>query len=171
MVAGMDNEELTPKQLKFVEEYLLDHNAKGAAIRAGYAEIGAATRGHKMLHNPKVQTVLQQRLKARAAAAKDDVDAIITELKRIAFGDVRGVLSWGPQGVHIKPSDSLSDAVASTVAEVSEAPGRLIKIKQHDKMKALELLGRHLGMWNDKVKVSGDADAPLNISVTFVDPE
>ena len=84
--------------------------------------------------------------------AKLDItrERVLRELAAIAFGDARGVMSWGPDGVRLRDSEELTDYEAASVAEVAESKtesGGSLKVKQHDKVRALDLLARHLGMY------------------------
>jgi len=90
-------------------------------------------------------------LGAKSAAANEVTqERIVRELARVAFGDRRRLMSWGPGGVRLLDSDGIDEGDAAAVAEVSETTtkdGGSIKLKTHDKVKALELLGRHVGMF------------------------
>lgn len=82
----------------------------------------------------------------------------VNELRRVAFGDLRKSVKWGPDGVTLVDSSELSDDDAAAISEVGETKsenGGSLKIKRHDKLKALELLGRHLGFYDDKVTLKG----------------
>lgn len=77
---------------------------------------------------------------------------MLRELAQVAFSDIRDYVEWGPGGVRLSESSELGDDVARVVAEVSETTNRhggSIKFKLHDKMKALELLGRHVRLFQD----------------------
>lgn len=141
---------LTEKQQRFVEEYLIDLNATQAAIRAGYSEKTAYSQAERLLRNVEVQSAIVEAKSNRSDRTKITQDRVLKELSRIAFGDIRQVMSWDNEAVTLKSSDELSDADAAMVSEVSQtvtATGGTIKLKVHDKMKALELAGRHLGLW------------------------
>lgn len=160
--------ELTDKQRKFVSEYLVDLNATQAAIRAGYSERTAKSQGQRLLTNVDVSAALAAAQAEREQRTEITQDRVVSELAKIAFGSARDVMEWGPSGVMLKNSDDLTDDQAAGVAEVSESTtkdGGSLKLKRHDKVKALELLGRHLGMFTDKVKseISG------GIAITWQD--
>lgn len=71
--------------------------------------------------------------------------------------------------IHLLPSDELDPDDAAAVAEVGAGPNGL-RIKLHDKQKALELLGRHLGMWNDPAQgPNGSVPIPPAINIVLVD--
>ena len=155
---------MTPKQTAFVAEYLVDLNATQAAIRAGYSAKTADQQASRLLANVKVAAAVKAGQAARAERTGVSQDAIVRELQRIAFGDLRGTMSWGPKGVRLKESKRLKADDAAAVAEVSETTtlnGGSLKIKRHDKVKALELLGRHVGMFVDKHELTGKDGAPL----------
>jgi phage terminase small subunit len=148
---------MTKKQARFVEEYLVDLNATQAAIRAGYSEKNAFKIGARMVQKcTVVKDAIDAALAERSKRTEITADRVVKELARIAFVDFRQVTSWGPGGVRLLSSDELSDDEAAIVAEVSETTtetGGSLKVKRYDKLKALELLGRHLGMFTDKMQV------------------
>jgi phage terminase small subunit len=145
---------LTLKQLRFVEEYLVDLNATQAAIRAGYSPRTAYAAGQRQLK--KVDAEIGAALAERSARTGVTADRVVRELARIAFADPRAVFVWGPGGVTLRASEELSGDDAAAVAEVSETrseTGGSIKAKLCDKVKALELLGKHLGMFTDNLRM------------------
>ncbi len=151
---------LTDKQAVFVAEYLVDLNATQAAIRAGYSVKSAARIGVELLNKTQVREAIAANQAKRAQRVEITADRVVSELARIAFADPRDLMEWGPSGVKLKDSADLTKEQAASVAEVSETTtkdGGSLKLKKHDKVKALELLGRHMGMFKDKVEteVSG----------------
>lgn len=160
---------LTPKQTCFVEQYLIDLNGTQAAIRAGYSPNGADVQAVQLLRNPRVRAELDRQMAERASRVGVTQDRVLRELVRLGFGDARKVLRWTEKGVRLIPSDELDDDAAALVAEVAETKDGL-RIKVHDKLKALNLMGQHLGMWKTvqdvnlaggvTVKIEGD-DAAL----------
>ena len=150
-------DKLTPKQQRFVEEYLVDLNATQAAIRAGYSEKSAARISVELLNKTQVQKSIEKAQAKRAERTEVTADRVVTELAKIAFADPRDLMEWGPDGLVLKDCRTIPDAAAAAVSEVSESNDG-IKLKKLDKLKALELLGRHLGMFTDKVKMSGELD-------------
>ena len=140
---------LSPKQAAFVAEYLIDLNATRAAIRAGYSERTAGWTGCRLLRNAAVREAVEREQARRAERTGITADRVLAELANIAFADPRDLMEWGPDGVTLKDSASL--------AEVAEGSGGTLRLKKHDKVKALELLARHIGMFRDRVEteVSG----------------
>lgn len=146
---------LTPKQAEFVRQYLVDLNATQAAIRAGYSERTANRIGPELLGKTCIRDAIAAAQSKREQRTEITQDKVVSELAKIAFGNISDVMEWGPRGVVLKSSSELTEDQAAGVAEVSEnttKDGGSLKLKRHDKVKALELLGRHLGMFTDKVK-------------------
>ncbi len=143
---------LNPKHARFVQEYLKDLNATKAAKRTGYSEKTARQQGAHLLSIPAIQEAISEGTREAVFDGKVTRKRIVQELSRIAFGDARKIMSWGPEGVGLIDSKTLTDDEAAQVAEVSESTtlhGGTIKLKRFDKVKALELLGRHIGMFGD----------------------
>ena len=155
---------LSKKHKKFVDEYLIDMNSRQAAIRAGYSEITAHVTGMRLRNRPDVISYLEERRLAREIRTEITQDQVLKEISRIAFSDPRNVMTWGAGGVVLKESALLTDDYAAIVSEVSETKGVAggsMRLKMNDKMKALELLGRHLGMFKDKIEHTGKDGEPL----------
>ncbi len=151
---------LTPRQEAFATG-IASGLSQADAYRAAYPrsakwqEKSVWERASALAANAKVSARVAF-LGAKAAAANDvTVERVVRELARIAFGDRRDLMEWGPDGVRLKDSGELTHDQAAAVAEVSETTnlhGGSIKIKTHDKVKALELLGRHLGVFAEDNK-------------------
>lgn len=165
---------LTPKQEAFVKEYLVDLNATQAAIRAGYSETSAGVVGSQNLRKPNIEKAIEHEMNQRQERTKVNQDKVIKELAKLAFSNMKSFMRWGPNSVTILHSDQLSDDDAACVSEITQtanANGGTIRLKLHDKRAALELLGRHLGMFSDTIKnvVIGDDSAPLTHKFEFSD--
>ena len=141
---------LTPRQCVFVNEYLVDLNARQAAIRAGYPPASAANRGWELLHTcAPVKARIAEAMAERERRTQIEADRVLREIARIAFSDMRRYLKSGPKGaVVMRPLGELDDDDAAAVAELrgGGAAGGPRGIKLHDKQTALELLCRHLGL-------------------------
>lgn len=150
---------LTPKQEAFCLHFHEFGNASDAYRHAYNAQNmkpeTVNRKAKELLDNGKITARLKELYAPALEKAEVTSERIVTELARIAFGSARDVMEWGPNGVILKKSDDLTDDQAAGIAEVSESTtkdGGSLKLKRHDKVKALELLGRHLGMFTDKVK-------------------
>ena len=157
-------DDLSARRAVFLREYLISRNATQAAIKAGYSEKTAAQQGNRLLRNVQIAEAIRQEDERALAAARVTQDAIIGELARIAFGDPRKVMEWGPTGVKLKKSDELSDADAAIVAEVSETrteTGGSIKLKTHNKVDALKELAKLKDLYpkDEKDKPDPTADS------------
>ena len=154
---------MTEKQRLFADEYLIDLNAT-RAYRAAYPSVKknetAAAAAARMLRNVKVQEYISERMQERQQRTEVTQDMVVKELAAIAFAratDYVEIRSNGVCGtVVIKPTTDLSDQQISAIAGIKEGANG-IEIKLNDKEKALELLGRHLGMWNDKLDIKTPA--------------
>lgn len=162
---------MTPRQARFVEEYLVDLNGTQAAIRAGYSEKTANEQATRLLAKAHIQEAVQAGQRERSARTGVTADRVIQELARIAFADPRKVMMWGPGGVVLRESSELSDDDAAIVAEVSETRsenGGSIKAKLWSKPDALEKLARHLGLYaaeKQQLEHSGPGGGPIRAQI------
>ena len=159
---------LTDKQKKFIDEYLVDLNATQAAIRAGYKEKAAYRTGAENLRKPQIQEEIQKRMEERQKRTEITQDMVLQELAAIAFARATDYVSVMGGMVQVKDTDQLSDSQIAAIAGIKETQNG-IEVKLGSKEKTLELLGRHLGMWNDKLDVSGDMD--MKIVVDYGDSD
>ncbi|HEY8383447.1 MAG TPA: terminase small subunit [Microvirga sp.] len=137
---------LTPKQQRFVDEYLVDLNGTQAALRAGYSTRTAASIAHENLTKPEVQTAIVEAQTARAQRVQVTADRVIEEIARIAFADIRNVLDWDEAGVRLKPSILLGEGAAACIAAISQTADGRLQVRLHDKLSALEKLIRYLAL-------------------------
>lgn len=144
---------LTPKQKKFCDEYLIDLNATQAAIRAGYSVKTAYSMGQRLLKNVEFQKYLQERMKKREKRTEITQDMVIQELAAIGFAKATDYAAIEGPLVTIKPTASLTEEQAKAIAGIEQGNFG-IKVKLCDKVKALELLGKHMGMFVDKSLVA-----------------
>lgn len=147
---------LTKKQQLFVNEYLIDLNATQAAIRAGYSVESARDIGCENLTKPNIQQAIAKEMAERSKRTGVNQDRVVLELAKIAFVKMTDIVD--DEG-RIK-SDATDDDLAciesvkfkESYSDTGSMTEREVKIAS--KMKALELLGKHLGMWNDKIDVN-----------------
>lgn len=153
---------MTEKQKIFADEYLIDLNAT-RAYRVAYPSVKkdetARANGSRMLTNANVARYIAERMEERQKRTEITQDRVVQELAAIAFARATDYAEVRYNGVNsvvvIKPTAELSDEQICAIAGIKEGANG-IEIKLNDKEKALELLGRHLGMWNDKLDVAGD---------------
>ncbi|MBU7314063.1 terminase small subunit [Paenibacillus oleatilyticus] len=145
---------LTPKQQRFVQEYLIDLNATQAAIRAGYSANTAKDIACENLAKPNIQEAIQTAMKKREKKTEITAERVLKELGKIAFADLNSFVEVSADGkITVKPSNQIDGTVLSEISESVTQNGRTRKVKLHDKMKALELIGRHLAMFVDKQEI------------------
>ena len=143
---------LTDKESRFIQEYLLDLNATQSAIRAGYSENSARQIGSENLSKPHIQDAISRAMEVRSKRTNVAQDRVILELARIAFSNIQKYVTWGPAGVEMNHSSDLCEDDTACVSEVSETVtehGGSRRFKLHDKLRALEMLGKHIGMFKE----------------------
>lgn len=149
---------LTEKQKRFADEYLIDLNAT-RAYKVAYPNVKkdtvAATNGGRLLRNAEIKEYIEKRIKERERRTEITQDMVLKELAAIAFTDITEIVNTDGEEVYIKPTATLSDMKKKAISSIKQTKDG-IEIKFYDKEKALEMLGRHLGMFKDKVEVSGD---------------
>lgn len=158
--------DLTAKQQCFVSEYLVDLNATQAAIRAGYSGKTAAAIGYDNLTKPHIHDAIAKAMAERARRTEVTQDRVVAELAKIGFANMKNYMRSRSDGDPYLDFSALTDDQAAALAEVtvddyvdgrgenSRAVKR-VKFKLHDKRAALVDLGRHLGIFTDKVEHSG----------------
>ena len=148
-----ENKELTDKQEQFCLEYLTDLNATQAAIRAGYSENTANEQGSRLLAKVNVQKRIAKLQAERAERLQIQQDDILRELASIAFASpahyMDVVQDDGTSRILVKPTAEWTEQQKAAVTSIKNTPNG-IEIRLSDKVKALELLGKHLGMFTGK---------------------
>jgi len=152
---------LTAKQQAFVDEYLVTLNASDAARKAGYSAKTAAQMGHKLLADPEVAAAIETAKQARSERTQISQDRVLEELAAVAFSDVRDYVAWDGTTVMLKASPDLADARA--VASVA-GDGEKATLRMHDKIRALEILGKHVGLFKEQ---SPFGDGPISVEVIW----
>lgn len=162
---GGDGVKLTVKQKRFVDEYLVDFNGTQAAIRAGYATRSAEVTAAKLLRNAKVQAEISRRQQDLQRRTEVSQDRVVKELMRVAFADATNYVQVQPrtivgadgkeiviQAVVLTATAELTDEERAAISQIKQGANG-IEVKMYDKLRALELLGRHIGMFNDKLEL------------------
>lgn len=152
---------LTPKQERFVQEYLVDLNATAAAKRAGYNEKTAYSMGQRLLKNVEVQRSIQEAQKSLRNRTEITQEMVIRETAKLAFFDVRKMFDKDGKPLDISQldDDTAAALVGLDVQDVynfsedeKQFIGYVKKYKMADKLKALELLGKRFGTWEPQDK-------------------
>jgi len=158
---------LTAKQQRFVEEYLIDLNATQAYIRAGYKNYDSAgVEANKTLNIPKVRQAVDEAMAERSKRTGINQDRVIQELAKLAFVNISNAVDL--QTGKIKKNATEEDLACIQSIKIKPTEfGTEREIKFYDKKGSLEQLGRHLGLFKDKVEV--EADMELNITIDYGD--
>lgn len=151
---------LTDKQERFIEEYLVDFNALQAAIRAGYSKDSAGAIGHENLNKPEISARIREAIEKRSKRTEITADNVLRELGRIVFSDIKDYLKFDNGEMVIKDSDDLTEDQSHCISEVTDSyykEERKRSFKLHDKVKAIDMALRHLGLYLDKneIKLQG----------------
>ncbi len=170
---------LTRNQKIFCDEYLIDLNAT-RAYKAAYKNVKkdetAAAAGARLLRNVKVKNYIDEKMKEREKRTEITQDKVLKELAKIGFANATDFVNvvekeylediLDEEGnvikqelrkyktIDIRETDKLDKDKQAAIAGIKETQAG-IEVKLNDKLKALELIGRHLGMFNDKVEVNG----------------
>ncbi len=151
------------KQRQFVSEYLLDHNAKQAAIRAGYSPDSAEVNGPRMLRNAQVGDAIRAEQAKRLASNALTADRVLEEMRRLALVDHRGFFDAAG---NLKPIQQLTAEQGACIASTEVIQRNLTagdgtvdtihKLKTWDKVRALEMLGKHFALLTEKSSLTGE---------------
>ena len=155
--------QLNEKQQRFVDEYLVDLNATQAAIRAGYSSNRASEIGYQLLHKTTVAAAVARAMAERSRRTGIIADRVLRELARVAFLDPAKVINMDT--AEVLPDVAEDDRAVLSGVKVKYVPhtgvdkdGNLIvetaierEVKFCDKLKALDMLAKHLGMYDKDV--------------------
>lgn len=175
---------LTDKQERFCQEYLIDCNAKQAAIRTGYSARTAEQQGSRLLSKAKVAqriAQLQEKVSSKLDITKEK---IIKEYAKLAFTNSEEIFDWKMQEIDVlkpdgtvekevvakpflKQYEEMEDNAKAAISEIRET-NQGIAIKMHDKKSALDSLSKVLGFWSDKHELSTDKENPVKFEINFV---
>jgi len=143
---------LTEKQRRFCDEYLIDLNAT-RAYKAAYPSVKreetAASAAARMLRNVKVAEHIRERMEDRQKRTEITQDRVLRELAAIAFADVTDIVSYNGGHVVIKPTEELPRETRKIISGIKEGQFGT-EVKTYDRIRALELLGKHLGMFEPR---------------------
>jgi len=150
---------LTPKQQRFIEEYLIDLNATQAAIRAGYSPKTAHEQGAQLLAKISIREAIDKAIAERSRRTGITQDRVLRELAKVAFVNATDIINMDDAAIRDDANRDDTAAIAGVkVKRIPTEAGEIIEreVKIYDKIKALELLGKHLGMFTDKLNVSAE---------------
>lgn len=146
---------LTPKQQRFVDEYLIDLNATQAAIRAGYSPKYADREGHRLVENSRVSAAISLAMAERSRRTGVSADRVLQELAKIAFVNAADVIGSDGSLQNGARRDDTAAIQSIKLKAIPTEDGVVFEreVRLYDKIRALELLARHLGLFNDKLQM------------------
>jgi phage terminase small subunit len=159
--------ELTPKQSLFVAEYLIDLNATRAAKSAGYSDKTAYSQGQRLLNNVEVAAVIAEKTKKRMDKLEITADRVLKELAALGFSNMGDYMEVTEDGKGFdfafgnltrEQMAAIQEITVDTTGGANDGERRLVlrnKFKLGDKRGSLELLGKHLQLFTDKLEISG----------------
>lgn len=193
--------ELTPKQTRFCEEYIVDLNATQAAIRSGYSQKTAGQIGEQNLKKLEIQEKISELQLLRSQRTEISADRVLKELAAVGFAKITDFLKVSEAAtdvpvedpydeengddedglpsvtekrffkmVEIFETDKMPVQAVPAIASIKQGP-KGIELKLHDKVKSLELLGKHLGMFPTHVDVTTKGESVNAKSPTIKLPD
>ncbi len=166
---------MTSRQAQFAAEYIVDLNATQAAIRAGYSAKTAEAQGSRLLRNVKVAEAIAKAKAKRETRTEITQDRVLEELALLAFSDlshyqvdVKGNVTLAPGAPPgaMRAVQSIKREISSIgTGEDADGDGPIVmakvEIKLWDKPGPLKLAGRHVGLFPDRIEVSGKDGGPI----------
>jgi phage terminase small subunit len=158
---------LTPKQKAFCREYLVDLNATRAAIRAGYSAKTAEQQGFQLLKKASVSARIGVLQGKRAEKVEITAERVLAEYAKLAFTDLPGIVRFNGHSMSVEDFDILTTAQRACIkkfkvkAETKMIAGKptpvdVVEVELHSKQAALDSIAKHLGMFTEKIEVSGE---------------
>lgn len=163
---------LSDQHRRFVEEFLIDLNARQAAIRSGYGAKNAASVACRVMARPEVQEAIAAGQAARSARTEITADQVLKELAKVGFANIKDHLRATATGdpameLALDDADKMAAVSEVTVEDYMDGRGedarevRRVKFKMHDKISALVNIGKHLGMFKQEHEHSTKNGQPL----------
>ena len=152
---------LTAKQKRFIEEYVIDFNAEQAAIRSGYSAKSASFIGFENINKPYLKAEIQKKMDELTAKSQDKVISVLQRLHETINADITDYTS--DDGEYDPSKPKFNGKLVNSIRKGRN--GTTVTLCSKDK--ALELLGKYLSMWQDKIDISGQVQQVVPIQITF----
>lgn len=175
-----DRQKLTPKERLFVQLYLISLNATKAAREAGYSAESARQIGSDLRAKAYISRAIEKAMEARTRRTKVTQDRVIRELERIAFSDMDDFATVVSGRLKIHDSSKRKEGCSRVIKKITQSEsdskdgGSFSQgLELHDKMKALDLLGRHVGLFkrDSEDEDEGEPDKSIKLKYSTNDPE
>ncbi len=154
---------LSLKQQRFVDEYLIDFKGRAAAQRAGYSENTAAG----LLGDPRIIAAIEEAQKNHLKRLGLTQERVLEEYLKLAFSDMMNFINVRAGRVTFKDNfDELPQNILAGISEISESPSAGIRLKLHDKLRALDALAKNLGLFVNRVEVTGRDGGPIQYDLS-----
>lgn len=150
---------MKPKYRKFVNEYLKDYNPRNAAIRTGYSVKTASQKGSDLMKVDEIKEELDKRMSKMCDKVDITVEKIVEELANIAFNDGSKYAVVKNGNVEVFDTSNLTEGQRKAISNIKVGKNG-IEVGTYDKMRALETLGKHLGMFVDRSE-------NINVGMTY----
>ena len=155
---------MTAKEERFCEEYLVDLNATQAAIRAGYSVKTAYSSGQRLLKKVETRARIEELKALRSRRTGITAERVLEELAKISFVKATDVIDV--ETAKVKENATPEDLACISSVKLKVIPtedGNIVEreVKLADKTKSLELLGKHLGLFTDKVNLSAEVGVKI----------
>ena len=155
---------LTPRQARFVDEYLVDLNGSKAAIRAGYTPRTARFQAARLLTKDNIKAAITKRAEARSRRTEITLDSVLKKVAEMAFTNLDAFVAWTGEKIELRPSVDIPPEQMGALQEIAETREGL-RIKMADRMPALKLLFLHLA------PLLGSKENPLHHDLTVKEAE
>lgn len=149
---------------RFAREYIIDRNATQAAIRAGYTTKTAGQQGFRLLKNAEIQAAIADAEAERRERVGINADRVLLELAKIGFADIADYVDAAGASVAVKELDQISDDKRGAIASIKSTRDG-VEVKLADKLRALELIGKHIGMFRGDTDASSDDDDDTGVVI------
>lgn len=158
---------MNKKKKRFCDEYIIDLDGANAARRTGYSSKTAKQKAYELLNEEEVKQEIAKLQKSKSKRLEFDADAVLGILKKQATFDIKNIIKVKQitlkdaagndivrDYIHLREWDKIDGTL---ISEIKQNKDLMVQVKFYDKQKALEMIGRHLGIWIDKFehKING----------------
>ena len=166
-----DKDKLTDKENRFVMEYLRDYNGLQSAIRAGYSKHTAGVIAHQILQRSRVRNKIDEYEKDLSTRFLVSRERLMKEMSIAGYADMADYVDVDNGEITVKDFKDLPPQITRAIKKIgySQRTGKFT-LELHDGLKAKELMGKEIGMFKDKMELSGPDGkdlVPTNIVIEF----